>query len=469
MLETRISEDAREIAPPPPYSRAYLTWVLTLLVVVYTSNFIDRTIVSVLQQPIKEELKLSDAQLGLVGGFAFAMFYAVLGVPIARLAEKHSRRTIITIALVIWSGMTALCGFAQGYAALFACRVGVGVGEAGASPPAHSLIADYFPPDKRATALSIYSLGIPIGALLGSILGGVIAQHYGWRSAFLVVGLPGIALAVLTQLTIREPRRGLSDSGVTAAEPPAFTVVVRHLAARRSFLHIAAGASLAAFAGYGIGGFSPPYFIRTFHLGLSEVGVVLGLLGGVSAAVGTLAGGLVTDRLARRDVRWYVWTPAIGLTLAAPLIMLGYVVPSWPIAVAILAVPPVFQYTFLGPSFGVMHNMVGPRMRATATALLLLVINLIGLGLGPTLVGWASDRFAARTFDGFAHQTGSFAALCPGGRGIAGSPLDLAHQCADASALGVRYAIVACAFVFFWAALHYLLAARRLRADLAMS
>ena len=456
-----------DTTPKPPYSRAYLAWVLTLLVVVYTSNFIDRTIVSVLQQPIKEELKLSDAQLGLLGGFAFAMFYAVLGVPIARLAEKHSRRAIITASLIIWSGMTALCGYAQGYASLFGCRVGVGIGEAGASPPAHSLIADYFPPDKRATALSIYSLGIPIGALLGSIIGGVIAQHYGWRSAFLVVGLPGIGLALLTRFTIEEPPRGLSDRGVTALEPPPFMAVVRHLAARRSFPHVAAGASLAAFASYGIGGFSPPYFIRTFHLGLSEVGVVLGLLGGLSAAVGTLAGGLVTDRLAKRDIRWYVWTPAIGLTVAAPLIMLGYIVPSWPLAVAILAVPPVVQYTFLGPSFGIMHNMVGPRMRATATALLLLVINLIGLGLGPTLVGWASDQFAARTFDGFANPTGSFATLCPGGRAIAGGAADLAHQCAASSALGVRHAIVACAFIFFWAALHYLLAARRLRADLA--
>ena len=373
---------------------------------------------------------------------------------------------IITVALVIWSGMTALCGVAQGYASLFACRVGVGIGEAGASPPSHSLIADYFPPERRATALSIYSLGIPVGALLGSVIGGIVAQHYGWRSACLGVGLPGLALAVLTFLTIEEPARGLSDPGATEATAPPFMAVVRRLGAKRSFLHVAAGASLAAFASYGIGAFSTPYFIRTFHLSLEEAGVVLGLLGGVSSAGGTLGGGLITDRLAPRDRRWYVWVPALGLALCAPMIMAGYIVPNLVVALLVLIPPPVLQYSFLGPSFGVMHNMVPPRMRATSTALLFLAINLVGLGFGPMLVGWVSDRFAGHVFDGFPHQDGVFSALCPGGVAGGGASATLTAQCQVASAVGLRWAIVACAFVFIWAALHYVLAARRLRDDL---
>ena len=449
------------------YSRRYLAWALGLLFLVYTSNFVDRTILSVLQQPIKEELKLTDAQLGLLGGFAFALLYSTLGIPIARLAERRSRKTIITASVLVWSAMTACCGLAQSYGTLFLFRVGVGVGEAGASPPAHSLIADYFPPKRRATALSIYSLGIPIGVLVGSVLGGLIAQRYGWRPAFAVVGLPGLVLALLTQLTLKEPPRGHSEGGeAVGAATPSFMAVVKQLAGRPSFLHVAAGASLTSFASYGIGAFAAPYFIRTFHLSLTQAGLVLGLISGVAAAVGTLGGGLVTDRAARRDVRWYVWTPAIGLVIATPLYIAGYLAPNWPLAVAILIFPPVFQYSYLGPSFGVMHNMVPPRMRATATALLFLAINFIGLGFGPTLVGLASDLFAAHQFAG-SPQIGGFAFLCPGGKAALGASPALSGACRSASAFGVRWAIVVCALVYLWAAAHYALAAKRLRQDMS--
>jgi predicted MFS family arabinose efflux permease len=445
------------------YSRGYLAWALGLLFVVYTSNFMDRTILSVLQQPIKEDLKLSDSQLGLLGGFAFAILYSTLGIPIARLAETRSRKGIITAALVVWSAMTALCGQATGYGSLFAFRIGVGVGEAGASPPAHSLIADYFPPARRATALSIYSLGIPIGVLLGAVLGGVIAQRYGWRPAFAMVGLPGLGLAVLTQFTLREPARGFYDAAeAVGAGTPSLMAVVRRLGARRSFLHVAAGAVMASFAAYGIGAFSAPYFIRTFGLSLSQAGFVLGLISGAAAAVGTLGGGVVTDWAGRRDKRWYVWTPAIGLALAMPLYVIGYLVPDWRLAVAILVVPPMLHYSYLGPSFGVMHNMVTPRMRATATALLFLAINLIGLGLGPTLTGMASDFYAAHHF-----AAGGFAAMCPGGRAAAGAAAGVGAACREASAFGVRWAIVTCAGGYLWASVHYWLAAKDLRRDLA--
>jgi predicted MFS family arabinose efflux permease len=450
------------------YSRAYLIWAMTLLFAVYTSNFIDRTILSVLQQPIKEELKLTDSQLGMLGGLAFAVLYSTLGIPIARLAERHSRRGIITASLVVWSAMTALCGTAGSYGGLFAFRVGVGVGEAGATPPAHSLIADYFPPRRRATALSIYSLGIPIGVLAGSVLGGLIAQKYGWRPAFAIVGLPGLGLAVLTQFTLREPPRGYSEGGEAAGSAmPSLMDVVRRLMSRRSFVHVAAGAALASFGGYGVGSFAAPYFIRSFGLTLAQAGIVMGLITGAAAAVGTLGGGLLADRAARRDARWYVWIPAIGLAVAMPLYMIGYQIPDWKLAVAILLVPPMLHYTYLGPSFGVMHNMVLPRMRATATALLFLVINLIGLGLGPTLTGMASDYFARHHFALLTGLQGGFAASCPGGRAMTGAAPAIASACHTASAFGVRWAIVTCAGSYGWAALHYWAAAKHLRADLA--
>jgi predicted MFS family arabinose efflux permease len=297
--------------------------------------------------------------------------------------------------------------------------------------------------------------------LAGAVLGGVIAQRYGWRPAFAIVGLPGLGLAVLTQFTLREPARGLSEGGEAAGTmAPSLMAVVRRLGSRRSFLHVAAGAALASFGGYGIGAFSAPYFIRTFGLSLTQAGFVLGLISGAAAAVGTLGGGLVTDWAARRDKRWYAWTPAIGLAVATPLYVIGYQVPDWHLAVAILVVPPMLHYSYLGPSFGVMHNMVTPRMRATATALLFLVINLVGLGLGPTLTGMASDFYAA-------HHLAGFAAMCPGGRAAAGAAAGVGAACRGASAFGVRWAIVTCAGAYLWAAVHYWLAAKDLRRDLA--
>lgn len=441
----------------------YGLWVLALLLMINAVNFIDRTIVNILSQPIKADLHLADWQIGLMGGLTFALFYATLGLPIARLAERKSRVNIISAAIAIWSLMTALCGMAQNYAQLLACRVGVGVGEAGCSPPAHSLISDYFAPHRRATALSVFSFGVPLGGLIGAVFGGWAAQNLGWRTAIMLVGIPGLILAVVARLTLKEPARGHSEAvaPVPLAEgesAPSLMDVARLLLGRREFRHVAAGATLASFAGYGIGQFSAAYFVREFGLSLQTVGLVFGMIGGVSAGVGTILGGVLTDQVGRRDRRAYVLVPAAGLLIASPLYIAGYLQADWKMAAALLMLPGIFHYTFLGPSFAVTHSLVTPRMRATASALLVLIMTLIGLGLGPLLVGAAGDILAGKAFAGLGN--GDFGALCPGGVAPKGAAAAAKAACMQASATGIQQAIVGCAAVYAWAGLHFALASR---------
>ena len=450
------------------FSEGYTRWALLLLMFIYTSNFIDRTILATLGQAIKVDLKLSDAQLGLLQGIAFALFYTILGIPVARLAERFNRVNILTICLIIWSGMTALSGTAANFLQLAAYRFGVGVGEAGCAPSAQSLIADYFPPAKRSSALSVYAFGIPLGAMIGSVSGGWIAEHMSWRIAFFIVGVPGLILAAVAKMLLREPQRGMSEIAGAAGQvgaAPSLMDVARKLFRNKSFVHLTAGATLVSFVGYGVGGFAQPYFIRAFHLGLAEVGIVFGLIGGISAGLGTLVGGFLTDWAGRRDRRWYVWVPGIGFLVALPFYVSAYLAPSWTMAAVILAVPGVFAYTYLGPTFGVMHNLVEPRMRASATALLFFILNLIGLGGGPFFTGLVSDIMTQHAFA--AQGLGAFAAACPGGVAAKHAAPALAHACAAASVIGVRRAILITYAFGLWGAAHFFFAARDLRSDMA--
>jgi MFS family permease len=434
-------------------------WVLILMTLTFTSSFMDRTVLSIIQNPIKEELQLSDTQLGILSGFAFALFYSTLGIPVARLAERVDRRWLITISLAIWSIATAASGLARGFVSLFAFRVAVGIGEAGASPPAHSLITDFFPPHRRGAAFSIYSMGVSIGVLIGSIAGGYVAEAYGWRMTFVIFGAPGVLLAVLIPLTIREPKRGRLDPPRPADEPlPSLGAVLRRFARTRALFHCITGASIAAFGSYSIITFSAPFFIRTHGATLSEAGIFLGLTGGVSAGIGIFFSGIITDRASRRDQRWAVWVPAVGLVLAMPLYVLGFLAPSQSAAMAILLIPPALQYLYMGPTMGLMHNLVTPRMRATATALLYLTVNLFGMGLGPLVTGFLSDHLAEATFgEGYGQRC----------RAAASNGVDA--LCQTASATGLRWALVLSTIAFLWAAIHYLLAARTLRKDLLES
>ena len=447
----------------PNYSGAYRGWVVFLIFVMMACNYIDRSIVKILAQPIKVEFGLSDLQIGLMTGLAFAMLYVILGVPIASLSERRSRVNIISVAIVVWSIMTALCGTAANFTQLLLYRLGVGVGEAGAAPPSQSLIADYFPPKHRATAISFQSLGIATGGLLGAVIGGIAGDALGWRAALMVVGLPGLLLAVLFKLTVKEPPRGWSDP-----KPPGeaaktdLWVTARRLFGNATFLHLALGAGIANFAIQGIGAFDGSYFVRRFDISLSQVGIVLGTIGGVSTAIGMLVGGFSSDWIARKDRRWYVWLPAAGVVVTGPLYALAFIQQSWAASAVLLAFPGLFLYLFHAPAQAVLHNMSHPRMRATAISLYMVFTATLGVALGPVGVGFAADLIAARVFSG----AGEFAAVCPGGVAPKGSFTALHDACHQASAQGVQFAMIAACALFFWSALHFLLAGRTVRRDL---
>jgi MFS family permease len=375
----------------PVSGRRTRNYVLAVLTLVYVFNFIDRQILVILQESIKEEMGLSDKQLGLLSGFAFAVFYVSFGIPIARWADRFNRRNIVAASLGAWSVMTATCGMVQSYTQLVLARIGVGIGEAGGSPPSHSIISDYFPFSKRATALSIYSVGIYIGIMLGYLGGGWVNEYFGWRMAFFVVAVPGVLLAVVVRLTIREPLRGMSDNLAKVDAPPPFGEAMRKLWNFHSFRYICLGSAFAAFVGYGVGNFAPSYFIRLHGLSSGEVGTYLALIAGICGGLGTFLGGYLSDRMGKRDVRWYLWVPAAGLIIGLPLRTYGYITEDFTLAIALLAVAQIFDALYLAPSIAACHGLVSPRMRALASSVLFFVLNIIGLGLGPFMVGWASD------------------------------------------------------------------------------
>lgn len=412
-----------------PSARA---WPLALLTLVYVANFVDRQLIGILGQPIKVELGLSDTQLGLLGGLAFALFYTTLGIPIARLAERRSRVAVIAASLAVWSGATALCGVARGFPELLLARLGVGIGEAGYAPAAQSLIADLHAPERRATALSIFSLGIPIGMLVGAIAGGWLAQSLGWRAAFVALGLPGMILAAIVAITLREPARGRHDAGERADLAPPLRTVMTQLARAPGFLHMAAGASIASFAGYGLTSFAVPLLVRSYDLPLRTAATGYGLVAGLAIGCGIGAGGWVADRLA------YARPSAPGLVAAGGVMVAGVAFPivlmaGGPLLFAVAAfVPLAAAHLYFGPVYGVTANSVGPGARATAVAVLLMAMNAIGLGLGPLAVGALSDLLA---------------------QGIGGE---------HAAALGLRNALRIDALLYLWAAVHFMLAARAL-------
>ena len=436
------------------YSNGYRTWLLALLLVTYTLNFVDRTIVAVLAQPIKLALHLSDTQLGLLGGLAFAAFYTGVGIPMARLAERMSRVVIMAVSVALWSAMTAAGGLAQTYLQLALARMGVGIGEAGFLPTSHSLISDHFPPSKRASALAVFSLAIPLGSLIGAVSGGWIAQHLNWRIAFFTVGAPGLIVSLLVLSTLKEPPRGNLDAADSSGPPPSTLAVLRRLASKPGVIWAVVGASCASIGGYGVGNFLGPYLNREFGMGYAQAGLIGGLIVGAPTCIGTLFGGLISDLIGKWDKRGYAWVPASGLLIATPVFVYALMRPTWVEFFTVMLIGAIGQQLYLGPTFGVVNNSMEPRMRATAIAFMSVCLNLFGLGFGPTLTGLLSDKFGGAL------------------SGSAGADvLSLCHESAKAacniSATGLQYAMIVMTGFYALGGLAFLMASRTLRRDLA--
>ena len=392
---------ARNAAATPIGWRTHYS--LAILLLVYTMSYIDRQILAILIEPIKAEFGVTDTQMGLLAGLAFALFYSVLGVPMGRYADRANRRNFVAWCCAAWSGMTALCGMATGFWTLALARIGVAVGEAGGSAPSMSMVADHYPQERRARAMSIYALGPQLGIVFGLGLGGWIAQHHGWRAAFLAMSVPGIVVAVLLRLTAIEPKRGAWDSAKPAEQAGREPIgdVLRDLWASKAFVRVTLSALLLGFAGYGIGIWTPAFLVRSHGMTLQAAGAVMGLLGGLAAVLGTLASGWMSDALCKRDARWRLGVPLLGCLLSLPLGLAFYLMPAgatWTVAgIAIphaMGVYVLFALTtvwWVGPLYAALSAIVAAHRRSTAFAIFNLALMMVGAGLGPLVVGFISD------------------------------------------------------------------------------
>lgn len=417
-------------------ARWYAGYVLVVLALAYAVNVMDRSVLAVLLESIKHTFHTTDTQQGLLGGLAFALFYATLGVPIAALADRTSRRNVLAVCALLWSVMTALCGMAATFPLLLAARVGTAVGEAGGTPPSHSLISDYFPLSARATALSLYALGVPLGSVLGSLLGGWGNELYGWRNAFMLVGTPGVLVALLVFLTVKEPARGQSDAGVSEAArlvAPKLPIALTYLWQQASFRNMCVAAGLHSLVWYAGSTLNAAFLHRSHGMTSGEAGSWLALFSG-TGAVGTFLGGYLADRISVRtdDRRWYLWLPGYATLAMVPFQFSSYLAGSLWVMVPSFVIMLILGSFFFGPSFAMSQGLAPLRMRAVATSLVLFIQTLVGLGLGPVIVGMISDHLKPSMGD----------------------------------AQGLRYGLVSVGVVNLWAAFHYFRGARTVREDL---
>ncbi len=381
-------------------------YALAVLTLVYVFNFVDRQLLAILLEPIKQEFNASDTAMGLLYGFSFAVFYAGLAIPVARLADRGHRRNIVAIAAALWSGFTVLCGIATNYWQLFLFRTGVAVGEAGGVPPSQSMITDHYPPEQRSMAMAIFSSATFIGSLVAFIGGAWIAENYGWRLAFIVVGAPGILLALVLRYTTKEPERGRWDAKqLDQSEPLGFMTTLNGMWRSDAMRFILIGCAFASMAGYALGYWAPSFLIRVHGLSVVKAGAAVGIIGITCGLIGSLAGAAVCDKLAKRNRQWLLYVPALSLTLSLPL-MLGFLL--WPqantfalsemtipVALGWFAIASLLGSWWAAPTYVAVQEVVPANQRTLACAILLFMMNLFGFGLGPFLVGVLSDGFSS--------------------------------------------------------------------------
>jgi predicted MFS family arabinose efflux permease len=443
-------------------STGYRRTFITMSFLVATFNFADRSVFAVTAQQIKVDLQLTDFQLGILQGLAFALLYAVLGVPIGRLAERMSRVRIITAAILFWSTMTMACSAVGNFAQMMLCRVGVGMGEAGSQPATSSLVGDLFPRERRASVMGLILLGSPIGTFIGASVGGAVTGMWGWRAAFIVMGLPGVVIGLLFILLMREPRRGLADNMPPVKTPaPDFRAFLKVVASKPALMFVIAGGALAGFGMSSISQFLAVYLSRVYDLPARSAGALYGTISALALGSGLLIGSFGTDWLARRgDGRWPAWGAAIGLFIAPFSYWIAFSAASPLLGTVLLVISGCFLLLYYGPTIGMIQNLLEPRMRATGAAVFGMFYTLVGYGGGPTFVGWMSDRFASSAFQG-----GDYLTQCHAMKAGAQAVDALQHACAAAAATGVRSALMSAVCVFFIAGAMFLLAARTLRRD----
>jgi predicted MFS family arabinose efflux permease len=374
---------------PGPISKRYANYALAALFVVYVFNFLDRQLLNLFIVPIQQELGVSDTRMGLLTGLSFALFYAIAGLPLARWADRNSRTTLIAAGLVVWSGMTAVTGLARSYVHLLLARIGVGIGEASFTPAGHSLIADLFPPERRSSAMAIFAAGASFGTIVGYIGGAFIYEALGWRSTFAILGLAGIPIALVFRLTMREPAR----TGLTGAQTdaPPLAQVLRALVSRRALVFLAISASMHGFSSYGSGTWTSVFLIRVHELSVRDAGIILGLGSGIGATLGQIVAGRVADHFGSRNVRWYTIQPAITSLVSLPLFIAFLW--SWDFfsALVLYILAAAISSAWTGPTYALTQSLAPARMRATASAIVVFLLNLVGMGLGPLFVGALND------------------------------------------------------------------------------
>jgi MFS family permease len=429
-----------------------------ILFLVCLFNLADRTVFSVLVPLIRVDLGLSDTQIGMLQGLAFALLYGGMGIPIGWLAERYSRVRIIACATAFWSVATACSGMAGNFGQMLLTRIGVGLGEAGFTAPTSSLVADHFPRERRASGMSMIMLGLPMGSLIGALLAGLIAERWGWRAVFFVFGIPGLVVALVTWLGLTEPPRGLVDGAVKHDRvPPSLRVIFRHLWSVPSLRWIVIGGSICSIGIQGVAQFMVLYFVRSFHMPISAAAALFGLVSGVSLAVGLLVGAFGTDRASARDVRWWVIAPAVALAVTTVCFVIGFQSASLPVAVTLIALGCLGAMVHYGPTVGLIQNLSPVNMRASAAAVFAMFYALAGAGIGPTFVGYASDRIAASAL-GQANYTD----ICRPG---ATAP-EFVTACGEAARTGLIGALTLCVLAYAAAAVFYALASCTLRNDL---